>query len=146
MKKIAGFLVLILSLSNASALAASPKDNLKDNKMAEVLSSYLKIQESLANDSLEHIQVEAANIAKLAQDSRLKLPAQALSHDTTLDAARANFKRLSIAMDAWAATAKPADVERMSCSMADAPWLQKRGKTKNPYYGKQMQSCGEVQK
>jgi len=37
-------------------------------------------------------------------------------------------------------------VQRMTCPMASAPWLQKGGDTKNPYYGKQMQSCGEVQK
>ena len=142
MKNMMIFLILILWLGPTGSYAASTKDK----RMDEVLGAYLKIQESLANDSLEHVQIEAAKIAKHSSKKDLKLPAQALSHDTSLEAARSDFKRLSVAMNKWAKEVNPVNVDRVTCSMADATWLQKRGDIKNPYYGKQMQSCGEVQK
>ena len=142
MKAIMSIFLVTLSLISVNAFAASSKGD----EMKDVLSSYLKIQEALAADSLDHVQVEAAKIVKRATEKEIKEPAQSLSHDTTIDAARSTFKRLSVAMDKWAANAKPNGVQRMRCSMASAPWLQKRGETRNPYYGKQMQSCGEAQK
>lgn len=142
MKKITYLIMTFLCLSLTNSFAASTKE--KD--MSKILDSYLKIHESLANDSLEKVQIEAAKIAKASSDKEIKLPAQALSHDTSLESARKDFKRLSVAMDKWAKLAKPAGIDRRTCSMADAPWLQKSGEIKNPYYGKQMQSCGEVQK
>ena len=30
------------------------------------------------------------------------------------------------------------------CPMANSDWVQKDKKTMNPYYGKEMQECGEV--
>jgi hypothetical protein len=142
MRNIVSVLLVAVSFVTANAFAASSKGD----EMKEVLSSYLKIQEALAVDSLDQVQIEADKIVKRASDKEIKAPAQSLSHDTTIDAARSDFKRLSVAMDKWAATAKPEGVQRMTCPMASAPWLQKGGDTKNPYYGKQMQSCGEVQK
>jgi hypothetical protein len=140
MRNIVSVLLVTASFVTANAFAASSKGD----EMKEVLSSYLKIQEALAVDSLDKVQVEAAKIVKRATDKEIKAPAQSLSHDTTIEAARSDFKRLSVAMDKWAAKSKPEGVQRMTCSMASAPWLQKPGDTKNPYYGKQMQSCGEV--
>lgn len=142
MKNIVSALLVVVSFVTVNAFAASSKGD----EMKEVLSSYLKIQEALAVDSLDKVQIEAAKIVKLASDKEIKAPAQSLSHDTTLDAARNDFKHLSVAMDKWAANTKPEGVRRMTCPMVSAPWLQKRGETKNPYYGKQMQNCGEVQK
>jgi hypothetical protein len=142
MRNLVSTLLIVVSLFATSAFAASPKGD----EMKEVLGSYLKIQENLAGDSLDQVQVEAAKIVKRTSDKEIKAPAQSLSHDTTIDAARSDFKRLSATMDKWAVNAKPEGVQRMTCPMAKAPWLQKRGETKNPYYGKQMQSCGEIQK
>ncbi len=142
MKAIMSIFLVTLSFISANAFATSSKGD----EMKDVLSSYLKIQEALAADSLDQIQVEATKIVKRASEKEIKAPAQSLSHDTTIDAARSDFKRLSLAMDKWAAKAKPDGVQRMTCPMAGAPWLQKRGETNNPYYGKQMRSCGEAQK
>ncbi|MBY0472142.1 DUF3347 domain-containing protein [bacterium] len=142
MKAIMSVFLVALSFISANTFAASSKGD----AMNEVLSSYLKIQEALASDSLDQVQIEAAKIVKRATDKEIKAPAQSLSRDATLEAARSDFKRLSTAMDKWAATTKPEGVQRMTCPMVNAPWIQKRGETKNPYYGKQMQSCGEVQK
>ena len=142
MRTIMSVFLVTISFITANAFAASSKNS----EMKEVLGSYLKIQEALSSDSLDQVQIEAAKIVKRATDKEIKAPALSLSHATTLDAARGDFKRLSVAMDNWAAEAKPEGVQRMTCSMANAPWLQKRGEIKNPYYGKQMLSCGEVQK
>lgn len=142
MRNTVSVLLVAVSFATANVFAASSKGD----EMKEVLSSYLKIQEALAVDSLDQVQTEAAKIVKRATDKEIKAPTQSLSHDTTIDIARSDFKRLSVAMDKWAVNAKPDGVQRMTCPMASAPWLQKRGETRNPYYGKQMQSCGEVQK
>lgn len=114
--------------------------------MDEVLGAYLKIQESLAKDSMDGVTASATLIAGKSADDAIKTPAQALSKDTAIEPARENFKKLSTAMDEWAKVKKPSGVDRAYCHMASAPWLQKTGDIHNPYYGKSMESCGEIRK
>ena len=141
MKTMISFILAVnLMISVSSFAANSGKSN------PEVLNSYLKIQESLANDSIVGISADAAAVAKNTQDEKVKISAEALSRDTSLDSARKHFKELSLRMDLWAKNAKPSGIDRVSCPMLHAPWLQKHGAIKNPYYGNKMQGCGEVQK
>lgn len=117
-----------------------------DKKEAAVLESYLKIQEALASDSLSGVSVAAKAIEKNAANSEIKNAAKKLASDKTLDSARKHFKALSAPMERWAKEEKPEGVDRVTCSMAKASWLQKRGAVKNPYYGREMSGCGEIQK
>lgn len=118
----------------------------EDKKMEAVLGQYLKIQESLAADSLKGVSQAAKQIEKDAESEEIKSAAEKLAADKTLESAREHFKALSIPMDKWAKVEAPENVDRVACPMAKAPWLQKRGAVKNPYYGKKMASCGQVQK
>lgn len=118
----------------------------EDKKMEAVLGQYLKIQESLAVDSLKGVSQAAQQIEKNADSEEIKSAAEKLASDKTLESAREHFKALSIPMDKWAKVEAPENVDRMNCPMVKAPWLQKHGTVKNPYYGKKMASCGQVQK
>ena len=139
MKKMTSmFLAAIFAASAVAIGAEQPKQN------PEILKSYLSIQEQLAIDSLKDVSSSASEISKLSQNEKLKTSALTLSKDADLKTARKHFKALSAEMDAWAKKEKPPGIDRVSCSMAKATWLQKHGPIMNPYYGKDMQDCGEI--
>ena len=72
-----------------------------------------------------------------------------LAAATTLEAARDAFGKLSGAVIAYADTTKAAvgdHVSKVYCPMVKKRWLQKGETVKNPYFGKEMQSCGTIEK
>ena len=141
MKNIVSVFFALLLFSPMSSIAGD-----RTKISSEIVGAYLRIQEALANDSMDGVANAASELVKNTNQPNLKGAAETLSRDLTLKGARTHFKTLSLAMNQWAKSEKPAGIDRYSCSMAHAPWLQKHGPIKNPYYGKQMQSCGELQK
>ncbi|MGK5087347.1 DUF3347 domain-containing protein [Bdellovibrionota bacterium FG-2] len=131
--------------------------------MNPIVEKYLQIQSALAADSMIGIADLARDIAKLAEkldSSTLKdadaahfkpLPgaikeaAEKLALTKNLESARKEFKQLSNSMTLWGRIQKPVGIQVVSCSMAQASWLQKVGEIRNPYYGKSMLGCGEVE-
>jgi hypothetical protein len=117
-----------------------------------VYDHYLKIQSALAGDSLAGVAENANAIAKAVQGDAKMLPAdidtqaEALAKAKDLKAARAAFKPLSDALIKYLADhkAKDAYVE-VYCPMANASWLQADKNVNNPYMGKSMAECGEIQ-
>ena len=115
-----------------------------------ILDPYLKIQEALADDSLDGVKANAGSIATAATS----LGAPAMKIDTTalqlasaaeLDDARAKFGALSQAIDTYMTGLKlkaPEGVRVAFCPMAAKPWLQQGSTIANPYYGKSMPTCG----
>ncbi|HEY5043486.1 MAG TPA: DUF3347 domain-containing protein [Verrucomicrobiae bacterium] len=133
------------SMSDHSALMEPVKS---------VYDHYLTIQADLANDTFKGVAENASAIAKAVQgDSMKMLPAEVTTQAETLvkasdlKAARAAFKPLSDSLIKYLAdhNAKDAYVQ-VYCSMARASWLQKDGNVNNPYFGKAMSKCGEIQK
>ena len=64
---------------------------------------------------------------------------------TDLPAARDRFGALSEAIDAYMTGLKltpPEGVRVAVCPMVNKPWLQKGDALANPYYGKEMLTCG----
>ena len=119
-----------------------------------VYDHYLTIQADLANDSLTGVADNAGAIAKAVQgDSMKMLPevtatqAETLAKTSSLEDARAAFKPLSDTLIKYLADhqAKDAYVQ-VYCPMAGASWLQKDKNVNNPYMGKAMSACGEIQK
>ena len=117
-----------------------------------VYNHYLKIQASLAGDSLNGVAANAEAIAKAVNaDSMKMLPvavatqADALAKATDLKSARAAFKPLSDSLIQYLADhkAKDAYVE-VYCPMANVSWLQADKHIHNPYYGQEMLTCGEI--
>ena len=118
-----------------------------------VFDSYLKIQASLAADSLKDVATAAAVIAKAVQtDADKKLPAavakqaEELGKAADISAARAAFKELSRSLIAYRKANKSVAQQYhvAYCPMADASWLQTNKTIANPYFGSSMLHCGEI--
>lgn len=119
-----------------------------------VFDNYIKVQAMLAQDSMEGIGGTADQIAKVVrEDSKKRFPpkiaqqAEALSQAKDLETARTAFKALSESLIGYVKQQEiPAGAYYVAyCPMAKASWLQ-RGKTViNPYMGKGMIHCGQIQ-
>ena len=152
--------VLVLGLSANSAFAADASPF--DQKMAQLSTSYLKISDTLAKDSmvgvdealqsllseLPNLKVADAPVAQ--QEGYADLPAlitagaQGVLDAKTLADKREAFKALSKPFARWATVSKPGDVQLVYCSMAKGSWLQEKGPVENPYYGAEMLRCGQI--
>lgn len=119
-----------------------------------VFDNYIRVQSTLANDSVEGIPTAAAAISKAVRgDSMKKLPAtlaeqaDALGKAKDLASARAAYKTLSDSLLAYLQTQKvPAGSYYVAyCPMAKASWIQSQKVVVNPYMGKSMIHCGKIQ-
>ena len=133
-----------------------------DKKMQPVLRSYLAIHELLAADSTKGVAAKARAIVKAAAKldprqvtgvhaghykdlpKKLSAAASALAKSENLAAARVAFKELSKPMAMWVAMSKPAGTTVAYCQMAKASWVQKGKAIRNPYYGADMLTCGQI--
>lgn len=125
-----------------SALAAPVKS---------VYGHYLKIQASLAKDSMTGVVENADAIAKAVQTDAKSLPAavateaETLATASDLKSARAAFKPLSDSLIQYLADHKAKDAYvQVYCPMARANWLQADRNVSNPYFGQAMSGCGEI--
>lgn len=126
-----------------------------------VFDNYLKIQAALAQDFVQGVNdVKALKDRSLAiADAVRKDPAntfpaevaqqaEALAKAEDLQAARKAFKPLSDSLIKYLDGHKDqaGHFEKVFCSMASARWLQKAGTSvSNPYYGKSMLRCGQIE-
>jgi Cu(I)/Ag(I) efflux system membrane fusion protein len=121
-------------LAKPSMMSAAPPI---DSKLIE---QYLLIQEALAAD-----QLEPALSAAKAMDHPA---AKAIADSADIAAARQQFYLLSKALIPSARGAQ-IPLKLIHCSMAfddtGASWLQRDGKTANPYFGDEMLRCGKVE-
>jgi hypothetical protein len=147
-------IVIIIVGMLASACAPAPqtdKTPAAGGQMpASIVDPYLKIQASLARDSMDDVKANAGAIATAAS----ALGAPAMKIDTTavqltstaeLSDSRDRFGALSEAIVDYMnglRLAPPAGVRVAFCPMAIKPWLQEGTTIANPYYGTEMPSCG----
>ena len=115
-----------------------------------IVDPYLKIQQALANDSVDGVRQNAGEIATAAT----ALGAPAVKIDTTavqlaaatqLADAREKFGLLSDAIDAYMTglhLTPPEGVKVAMCPMVNKPWMQEGSAITNPYYGSEMLTCG----
>lgn len=124
---------------------------------ASIIDPYLEIQEALAQDSTDNIKANAGKIATAAtalgapamkiQTSALQLSGSigAEEADTDIKAVRDRFGALSEALDTYMTGLKlklPESVAVAFCPMMKKPWIQRGDQLANPYYGKEMPTCG----
>lgn len=112
---------------------------------SELLDRYVQISQALAADDLKAAKTAAAELVHYAAGSDQKdLAAKTapLARAATIEAARGAFKDLSAAVEPLAVGRK--DYVVMHCPMADSDWVQMKGKTQNPYFGKAMLTCGSL--
>lgn len=119
-----------------------------------VLAEYVKIQQSLAGDSLKGVPEAAAAIVVAVKGNEGELPgatvseAEAVGKATDIKAARAAFKPLSVTLISAASSLKEktGHFYEAYCPMAGAAWIQADKKVANPYYGASMLTCGEIRR
>jgi Protein of unknown function (DUF3347) len=116
-----------------------------------VYGHYLKIQVSLAKDSMSGVAQNASAIAKAVRTDAKAMPAtvateaEALAKASDLKSARAAFKPLSDSLIKYLADHKARSAYvQVYCPMANANWLQADKNVRNPYLGKAMPDCGEI--
>jgi hypothetical protein len=120
-----------------------------------ILDPYLKIQSALADDKVEGIRADAGNLVTAATAlgaPAMKIDTAALQLAAATEAAppdiqdvRDKFGALSEAIDTYMTglhLTPPDGVKVAVCPMARKPWMQEGETLANPYYGKQMPTCG----
>lgn len=121
---------------------------------AEALTTlYVPMQEALAGDSVAAVREQAAKVAAEAAAAlqaggdrkSLEAVAAAAKGMTAMElpGLRDQFKPLSLAIAHLVEKQAVLGLGIFYCPMVDAYWIQKTGEVRNPYYGKQMTSCGE---
>jgi hypothetical protein len=115
-----------------------------------IIDPYLRIQQALADDSLDEVKANAGMIATAAAAlgapaAKIDTAALQLAEAGDLTAARDRFGTLSEAivtyMDGFHLS-PPEGVRIATCPMVNKPWLQHGAALANPYYGKSMLTCG----
>jgi hypothetical protein len=133
-------ILLVLGFSLSESFAASESDLLK---------TYVSVQESLAADNLAAANSAAQELQKQIKQSRDKsLQGVGPNLEKFIAAkdigeSRSEFKKVSEPFTNLVMKKKEKDFEVVSCPMAGAKWVQKKGEVANPYYGKEMLTCGE---
>lgn len=110
--------------------------------------SYLKLQESLAQDDFKTAQKTWHTICKkevghYAKDYSFKDCGKNIESIKKL---RNSFKSLSEIYIKNGKKIKNGEIVVAKCPMANARWLQKKGTLQNPYYGVSMLQCGGFEK
>ena len=150
--KIIKTIVVLCAVGALWSATARADDSALTASVKSVYDDYLKIQVSLANDSMGGVAENANAIAKAVHADANVLPneiaseAEVVAKASDLTAARTAFKPLSNLLVQYLADhhAKDAYVQ-VYCSMAKANWLQADKNVKNPYLGQAMSGCGEIQ-
>ena len=130
MKTIGIISVVAICVALGNALAAPLSDNDK-----QFLAGYEKVRSALAADDLGAAKAAAND---LGDDSA------ALAKSSSLKEARAAFDKLSEKAKQLAAGQSGYYV--VYCPMLKKDWVQTSQTIGNPYYGKEMLSCGEIKK
>ena len=137
-----------------SACAAAPQTSKPPAAGSEmprsVVDPYLKIHAALSDDTVEGVRAAAGDLATAATAlgapaMKIDTAALQLASATELEDARTKFGVLSEAMEAYMNglhLKPPAGVRVAFCPMVLKPWLQADATITNPYYGKEMLTCG----
>ena len=121
--------------------------------MRAVVQSYLQIQAGLAGDRFDDVKGPARNLASLAatlgkDGAELAKASTAFVAAGDLAAARTAFGPLSDAVIARVKADGSVDLAAGLkigfCPMVRKSWLQREEQIRNPYYGAQMLTCGEL--
>lgn len=152
-------LTLVCAVVAAQSLA---KGENFDKTMQPLLEEYLKISDALAADKMEGVAEAANKIVALSPKiavediedahkdhlkdipAKLKVGAEKLAAAKNIEAMRDAFSELSKPMAMWATMLKAKEINVIYCSMKPGSWLQKDKKIRNPYYGANMLTCGQI--
>ena len=124
------FVAVCVAFGGALAHAASLSETDK-----QFLAGYEKVRSALAADDLVNAKAAASDL----QDD-----GAAVAKSSSLKEARVAFEKLSDKAKTLA-TEQPGYYV-VNCLMLKKDWVQTSEKIGNPYYGKEMATCGEIKK
>jgi hypothetical protein len=124
------FAAVCIALTSATANTAKLSD-----KNKQFLTSYERVHTALAADDLDGAKAAAGELGTDGGE---------LSKSSSLKDARAAFEKLSAKAKQLAAGQSGYHVYH--CPMLNKDWVQTSTTTANPYGGKEMVGCGEIQK
>ena len=138
-------LVLLAAVGGCASMTApavTPTMQAEPADLETQLAEYVEVQEALAADNFADAKTRLAEFAGVTDDATRALALRALEAGD-IEAMRAGFKPLS---ESLAARELPQGFARAYCPMYDtgAPWVQRDGPVRNPYYGAVMLTCGVV--
>lgn len=105
--------------------------------------NYLKLQKALAGDDYNAALSVHKTICKNELGHYTENYPDCGKEFKGIEDLRNSFKDLSQLFIGNGKNKELEQLQIMSCSMAKAKWVQKKGDIANPYYGKKMLSCGE---
>lgn len=147
-------------VGSAQSVVSAELDADAQAALDQIMTSYLTVQQRLAEDQMEGVQAELDELHDAAHalfrsdapgiEGKARAVAEPVHHEPQdLDEARELFKSLSAAVIDLTNSASPGDdvaptLYRAHCPMADADWLQTSNEIVNPYMGQDMLRCGEI--
>lgn len=117
-----------------------------DDATKAALTSYEQVRAALASDNLDGAKQAAAALTEQAaaiKNDPIATGADALAKSSDLETARKHFKTISQGIIPLVKD-KPGYYV-IHCPMANASWVQTDKTVQNPYYGKAMLRCGNIQ-
>ena len=135
-------LVVVAGCASRTAFSITPTIQAEPADLETQLAEYVKVQEALAADNFTEAQTQLEEFARVTDSATQALALRALEAGD-IEAMRAGFKPLS---ESLAVVELPQGFARAYCPMYDngAPWVQRDGPVRNPYYGAVMLTCGVV--
>jgi hypothetical protein len=146
-----GLVACVVAASACAPAPATDKTPKAGSEMSRaVVDPYLKIQAALADDSMDGVKAGAGDVATAATAlgapaMKIDTTALQLASATEIGDARTKFAALSEAIDAYMTGLKlvpPDGVKVAFCPMVRKPWMQADASIHNPYFGKEMLTCG----
>lgn len=140
MKRILRLFIIAAGIAGLTQLNAA---DMKSDMGGDIVSAYVKVTSALAADNSADAKAaakEVAGHADMAKNTGITEKANALAKAGTIEDARKELIALTAAVEPLAKGNKSVVV--MHCPMVGADWIQTKGGTKNPYYGKSMLTCG----
>jgi hypothetical protein len=117
----------------------------------DLFTHYIAVKDALIKGDAATAATQAAELNKAITThssvlDKLSANAVAISESTDLDQQRKQFKTLSDNVYTLSKETKLSSepVYRLYCPMKKSYWLSNEAVIKNPYYGKQMLTCGTV--
>ena len=148
--------MLAVGLAITSACAPAPQTSNTPPQgttlSTSIVDPYLKIQQALADDSMDGVKANAGQVASAAAGlgapaMKIDTAAVQLASATEIGDARTKFATLSEAIEDYMDgnhLKAPEGVRVAVCPMVQKPWLQKGEAIENPYYGKELLTCGSL--
>jgi hypothetical protein len=123
-----------------------------DGMVGKVFQNYLEVHTSLVNSDLEEAKNAASNLAEAfgQEQAELKQAAQSMAEADNLDVFRTSFSRFTTLVEPLLKeSVSQGTIYKQYCPMAfddkGAYWFSDAEEIRNPYFGDEMLTCGNVE-